>query len=812
MESILHDIRYAARILRRSPAFSLVAVLALALGIGANTAIFSVVHAVVLKPLPYNDPEQLVQIWGRFTGIGIPDDHNAISAPEFMDLQRNGSFSHVAAINDRSFNINFGATPERVLSAVVTPSFFPLLRVQAQVGRVFRPEEGQPGNEKVVLLTEGLWRRRFNADPSVPGRKLIMNGDSYLIAGVLPRGFQYEQESEIYTPMAFSPDDLGPNNRGSHGLEVIARIKPGLNIQQARADMAAVSDRIIRDNPTYPYRQYNFTVLLVPLLEQQVGDIKTALWVLMGAVGLVLLIACANVANLLLVRASAREREIAVRQALGVSQWRLTRQLLTESLLLAFAGSAAGLGLAWWALRLLIAATTTNFPRVAETRLDLPVLVFTVLVTVATGVLFGMAPVIHSARRSSHETLKEGARGSSSGGARGMRGALVVAELALSLMLLAGAGLLIRSFLRLGEIDPGFRPEGVLTMRLSLPPERYTTPQQGHAFYRELLERVRQLPGVDSAGATTGLPLGRTGWSGTATIDTQAVSPRDASPEVDQRPITPGYFEALGTKLVRGRYFNQRDTEASQPVAIVDETLANTYWPQLDPIGRRLKTGGYNSSGPWRTVVGVVRHIRYRTLESPSRVEFYWPYEQTPYPVGSLSLAIHTAADPLTLSRAAQLAVIGLDPNQPVYRVRTMHELMAESLARRRLSMFLLAIFAGVALVLAAVGIYGVMSYTVAQRAHEVGIRMALGARTFDVVRLVLGQSLWLIGAGVLIGVAGSFALTRYLSTMLFQVKANDPFTFVVVAVVLGGVAMLASLIPTWRAASIDPVNALRQE
>lgn len=576
--------------------------------------------------------------------------------------------------------------------------------------------------------------------------------------------------------------------------------------------MAAVSQRMIRENPGYPYRDYNFTVLLVPLLEQQVGDIKTALWVLMGAVGLVLLIACANVANLLLVRASAREREIAVRQALGVGRGRLARQLLTESVLLAFAGAAAGLALAWGALRLLITATATSFPRVAGTRMDLPVLLFTVLVTLATGILFGLAPVFHSTRPSAHEVLKEGAHGSSSGSSHWLRGALVIAELALSLTLLAGAGLLVRSFLRLGEVDAGFRPDGVLTMRLSLPPERYSRPQQEHAFYRDLLERLRQLPGVDAAGAVTGLPLSGTGWSGTAFIDTQAVSPQDATPEVDQRPITPGYFEALGTPLLRGRYFDQRDTETSAPVAIVDETLAKTYWPGQDAIGRRIKTGGRDSSSPWRTVVGVVRHIRYRTLESPSRVEFYWPYSQTPFPVGTMSLAIHTGADPRTLTHAVERLVIGLDPNQPVYRVRTMHELMSESLARRRLSMFLLGIFAAVALALAAVGIYGVMSYSVAQRAREMGIRMALGARSMDVMRLVLGQSLWLITAGLLAGIAGSLLLTRYLSSLLFHVPATDPLTYAIVASVLAAVALLASFIPTWRAATIDPVHALRQE
>jgi putative ABC transport system permease protein len=812
MESILQDIRYALRILRRSHGFTIVAVLALALGIGATTAIFSVVDAVILKPLPYRDPGQLVQLWMRFTNIGIPNDQNWVSAPEFMDLQQNNSFSQIAAIDDQSYNINISGAPERIEAAVVSASFFPLLGVQAQLGRVFLPEEGRAGHQQVVLLSDGLWRRRFGADRGVLGRKLVMNGQSREIVGVLPPGFQMPRDAEVWTPLVFAAADLAPDNRGSHGLRAIARIKPGLTFAQARADMAAVSSRIIEQNPTYPYKDYNFAVILVPLLEQQIGDIKMALWVMMGAVSLVLLIACGNVANLLLARASARQREIAVRQALGVGRWRLTRQLLTESVLLALAGGAAGLALAFGALRLLVAATATSFPRVAETHLDPGVLMFTLLVSLATGILFGLAPAFQAARHDTHDTLKEGGRGIVGGASQGLRSALVVGELALSLALLAGSGLLIRSFLRLQQVDAGFRADGVLTMRVSLPEQKYAKPEQTRAFYRELLDRVRQLPGVDAAGAANGLPLGGTGWSGTTTIDTQAVPEKDRSPETDQRPVTAGYFEAMGIPLVRGRYFDRRDIETAAPVAIVDETLARTYWPGEDAIGKRITQGDRESSAPWRVVVGVVRHVRYRTLESPSRVEFYWPYPQTDFALGSMSLAIHTGADPRMLANAVQKQVSALDPDQPVYRIRTMQELMAESVARRRLSMFLLAIFAGVALLLAAVGIYGVMSYTVAQRAHEMGIRMALGARGKNILWLVLGQSLWLTGAGLLIGLAGSLLLTRLLATLLFDVKASDPFTYLFVALFLAAVAQVASFLPAWRATTIDPVTALRQE
>ena len=812
MESFLQDCRYALRMLVRSPGFTLIAVLALALGIGANSAIFSIVNAVILKPLPYEKPEQLVQLWMRFTNIGIPNDQNWVSAPEFVDLQQNQSLSHLAAISSDSFNINISGTPERIDAAVVSASFFPLLGVQAQLGRVFLPEEGQPGRQHVVLLSDGLWRRRFGADPAIPGRKVVMNGQSYLIVGVLPRDFQLPLEAEVWTPLVFSADDLSPNSRGNHGYQVIARIKPGLSLEQARADMDVVSQRIIDQHPGYPYRQFNFRVLTIPLLEQQIGDIKTALWVLMSAVGLVLLIACANVANLLLVRASSREREIAVRQALGVSRWRLIRQLLTESAILGLMAGAIGLFLGYWALRLLTTLAATSFPRVVEAHMDLRVLAFTLLVSLATGILFGLAPAF-SSRHVTHDALKEGGRGGTAGaGSQRLRGALVVAEVALSLTLLVGAGLLIRSFLRLQEVDTGFRPEGVLTMRISLPEEKYAKIEQAQAFYRELLDRIRRLPGVDAAGGATGLPLSGIGGSGTTTVDSQAVQPRDTTPEADQRPVFPGYFEAMGIPLVSGRYFEQRDNEKGAPVAIIDETMARTYWPKEDAIGKRIKQGGRQSPRPWRTIVGVVRHVRYRTLESPSRVEFYWPYDQTSFVVGSMSLAIHTSSDPRSLAGVVQRQVQALDPDQPVYHIRTMGELMSESMARRRLSMFLLAIFAAVALALAAVGIYGIMSYSVAQRAHEVGIRMALGARSSDVVRMVLGQSLGLTLAGIFVGLLGSLVLTNFLSSLLFNVKATDATTFLLVAVILAVVALVASLVPAYRATTVDPVNALRQE
>ncbi|HEY3130445.1 MAG TPA: ABC transporter permease [Acidobacteriota bacterium] len=824
IEALLQDVRFGIRVLLRNPAFTIVAVVALALGIGANSAIFSVVNAVLLRPLPYPDGGQLVKVWMQFTGIGIPNDQNWVSAPEIVDLRNlNSSFSHLAAIDGASFNITSDGIPERVEGAQVSASFFSLLGVQAQMGRIFSEGEDQAGHDRVVIVSDGLWKRRFGGDRDLLGRNLALNGQSYTVIGILPADFQFPGDAEMWTPLVFGRADLDPGNRGSHGLEVLARIKPNLSFEQARADMMVVSRRIIEQNPTYPYRDFHFEVRLVPLIDELVGDLRTSLWILMGAVGFVLLIACGNVANLQLARASAREREIAIRGALGAGRSRLIRQLLTESILLSMFGGATGLFLAHWSLRVLINISRSSYPRIAGAQMNGAVLGFTVVVSLITGVLFGVVPALHSSKFEPHESLKEGGRSAGVGpGSQRLRRTLITAEIALSLVLLVGAGLLLKSFANLQRVDAGFDPKGVLTMRISLPQPKYSKSEQISNFFRQLMDRVLKLPGVNSTGAVSALPLTGQGSSGTTTVDSRTITGPNASPEADWRPVTPGYFQAMGIALVRGRFFDEHDTELSEPVAIIDESMARAYWPDDDPIGRRLKRGGRQSTNPWMKIVGVVRHVRYRTLEARSRVQLYWPQTQNPWP--AMSLAIRTSAspagdtrnrgvvDPASLAAAIRQEVAALDKDQPVYRIRTMEQILSDSIARRRLLMVLLGIFAGTALLLAAVGIYGVMSYAVTQRSHEIGIRMALGAQRRQVLWLVLGQSLGLIGAGMLAGMLGSLLLSRIITTLLFNVPEKDPSTFAAVALMLTAVALLASYIPARRATLLDPMRVLREE
>ena len=658
MGTLLQDLKYGLRMHGRNPGFTAVAVLTLALGIGANTAIFSLVNGVLLKPLPYPQPGQLMTVWGRFTGIGLPGDRNWISAPEFRDIKElSHSFSGLAAMSGVNFNIEGGAAPEHVEGAIVSPGFFSILGIQPARGRAFTSEESQPGRDQKLVLSYGLWQRRFGGDAAVVGRPMDVNGRSMTIVGVMPKGFNYPPPAEMWQPLAFSKDDLAPDRRGSHGLRLLARIKPSLTLAQARDDMQRVTRTMVEQNPDYPYARFNFKVLLVPLLTQTVGDVQTALWVLCGAVGFVLLIACVNIAGLLLGRSSVRAREMAVRISLGASRRRIIRQLLVESILLSSVGGLAGLLIAPFALHGIIQMAGVTLPRMADVKVDGWVLLFALAVSLLTGLLFGLAPAFHSASGSPYQDLKEGGRTGSESGASGrLRRVLVTCEIALSLALLVGAGLLLRSFVKVLGVDPGFHSDQVLTLRVSLPGKRYSKPEQIQTFFHDALLRIRRLPGVEAAGGTAVLPLQNVGGSGTTTIDTQEVPPDKAAPEADWRPVTPGYFKAIEMTLVRGRFFTDADTEHSAPVAIVDASLVRTFFRDENPIGKRLHLGGHGSKHPWMTIVGVVSHVRYTPIGAPSRVQVYWPEAQRPY--HSLSLAIRTSVSPLSLVPADRKSVV----------------------------------------------------------------------------------------------------------------------------------------------------------
>ena len=810
MGVLMQDLRFAVRQMAKKPGFTAVVVLTMALGIGANAAIFSVLDAVLLRPLPYSNPAGLIKVWTRFTGIGAPNDQNWVSAPEFRDLQQlNRSFSDLAAIGSGSINLGVKGSPQRVVGASVSPGLFSMLGAQPLLGRTFLAEEAQPGRDHEVVLSYGLWRRVFGGNRNVIGSTIDIDGVPTVVVGVMPEGFAYPDEAEIWGPLAFSPDDLSENSRGSHGLEVLGRMRPGLTLAQVQSDMDRVGKTMIEQHGSYPYQQYGFGIILHPLLEETVGDVKPSLIVLMAAVGLVLLIACANIANLLLVRSTERQQEMETRMALGASGSRLVRQLLTESVVLALAGGLVGVAITPWILRGLVSIAAKSLPRALHTGIDARALLLTAAISLATGILFGLAPALQAGRKRQFDGLK-GGRSTEGKRPKRLRSALVICETAFSLLLIAGAGLLLRSFAEILKVDPGFRPDGVLTMRVALPDAVYSKPEQVRGFYTELLDRVQRLPGVEAAGAVSALPLSGQGSSGTTTIDSQSVRLEDTTPEADLRVVTPDYFKAMGISLVRGRFFDARDSDTAAPVAMVDESLAQTYWPNQDPIGKRLHMGDRQSKAPWATIIGLVRHVRNRTLEARSRVEVYWPESQRPF--GAMTLAVRTTGNPMNLVPTIQREVSAIDPDLPVYRVNTMTEVMGDSLERRRLALILLAVFAGLALLLASVGIYGVTSYGVAQRHVEIGLRMALGADRGQVLGMLLRSGLATIAIGLGLGLAMALFLTRLMSGLLFSVRASDPLALGGAAVLLMAAALLAIFVPARRATKVNPMVALRYE
>jgi putative ABC transport system permease protein len=814
MTTLLHDLRYALRTLVQRPGFTVVAVLTLALGVGANTAIFSLVSAVLVRPLPYRDAERLVVVWEDATAAGIPRDD--VANANYADWKaQNRVFEDVAAFDQRVFDLAGAGEPEKVYAFAVTHNFFGVLGVEPALGRGLLPDDDRAGANRVTVISHELWRNRFGGDPGIVGRDIQLSGEKYTVVGVMPAGFQFEYpDFALWVPIAFTPEQLA--DRGSHSLEVIARMKRGVTFEQARADMSAVMGRIAAEHPD---ESAGVGAVVVPLREQLAGESRRPLLILLAAVALVLLIACANVAGVLLSRAAARRREIAVRAALGASRWRIVRQLLTESVLLGLAGGVAGALLALWAFGFLQQLVPYALRGVAEPRLDLTVLTFTTLVSLLAGVAFGLAPALQASKTDLGEALKQAGGRGGVGAGRRLRGAFVVAQVALALVLLVGAGLLVQTLYRLRGQYSSLRPESLLTARTLLDGKRYGEPARRADFYEGVLRRVRSLPGVVAAGYTTAVPLMRKGGSNGLSIEGKENGP-NAAWNALHRQVSPDYFRALGVALREGRDFTEADDENALPVAVVNEAMARAFWPGESPLAKRFKVGSPDSKEPWLTVVGVVSDVRQMAADAPVKPEMYVPYRQAmpfwkgpPYSFFTpRDLVIRTSVDPSSVVPSVRRAVHETDAYQPVEGVRTMDEVLGRETAERRVGVTLLAAFAALALLLSALGIYGVLAFFVVQHTPEIGVRMALGARPRDVLRLVVFKGMRLALAGVALGLAGAFALTRFIQSQLFGVSAADPLTYAGIAVLLALVALAACLIPARRATKVDPLVALRYE
>jgi putative ABC transport system permease protein len=808
LEMLWQDFRFGLRMLAKNAGFTAVAVIALALGIGANSAIFSVVNTVLLRPLPYPDPNRIMTVWEDGSSHGFPI--NVTSVANYIDWRdQNKVFEGMAIVGRISFNLTGAGQPERIDGRRVSANVFPLLGVDPELGRVFLPEEDGPSANRVVILSHGLWQRRFAGRSDIIGQRLLLNGESYEVVGVMPAYFQFpSRANQLWVPIAFTPQQAA--NRGNNSYEVIARLKPGVTREQAESEMDTITARLQQQYPDVVKTQ---GTVVIPLHEQLVGDIKPALLILLGAVGFVLLIACANVANLLLARAAARQKEIAVRLALGAGRGRLIRQLLTESILLSAIGGVAGLLVALFGVSLLKAFIPREITQLTAVGVDANVLAFTFGISMLTGLIFGLAPALQASRFNLNETLKEGGRDSSVG-RRGnyLRNLLVVAEVAISVVLLIGAGLLINSFLRLRNVDPGFNPDNLLTMRIALPQLKYPDHARRKTFYSELLSRVEALPGVRSAAVTNWIPLTMQGDTFGISIEGRPDPGAQEMPDVVTRVVSPGYFNTMGIESLRGRLFDEgQDRTDSRLVAVISDTMARRLWPNEDPLGRRIKPGRSDSDEEWITVVGVAEDVRQFELTAEPKLQMYLSYSQPGFFVPG-HLVVRTEVEPASLADPVREAVWSIDKDQPVSDIRSMKEIFSESIARQRFSMLLLGIFAGVAMLLGAVGIYGVVSYSVAQRAHEIGVRMALGARRSNVLKMVVGHGLKLVLIGVAIGLVAASILTRLMESLLFNISATDPATFVAIPVVLVVAAVLASYIPARRATRIDPLRALRYE
>jgi putative ABC transport system permease protein len=812
MENLLQDLRYGVRMLLKQPAFTAVAVIALALGIGANTAIFSVVNAILIRPLNYPDSERFVQINHHYPKLDLKASVSGSGYTHYRE--RCEAFEEVGAGTNWPANLTEAGEPERLAGMAVTHTFLPLLGVQPARGRVFSPDDDQPGRNRVVVLSDAFWKRRFAADENLIGNTIRLNGENYEVIGIMPPSFRFGSEMgppvEVYSPIGLTPQQLDPARWRNEFLFVLAKLKPGVTLVQAQTEMdtiaAGVREQYFGGGDANDPSSWG--LLLRSFRETVVGEIKPALLVLLAAVALVLLIACANVANLLLARATLRHKEIAIRSALGAGRGRVVRQLLTESVLLALVGATVGVVIASWGIDALVSLNEERIPRASEIGIDFRVLSFTAGIAILTGVMFGLFPALQAARGDLHSTLKEGGRSGSA--RRSVRGLFVVAEVALALVLLIGAGLLLKSFQKVQSLDPGFKPDHLLTMQVALPNTRYKEPQQVDAFFQQALEKIRTLSGVESTGISTAVPLGGSGSSGSYQIENRPTPPGEMSPWGNRWFAGASYFQTVGIPLKKGRFFDERDVRDAPLVAIIDETMERKFWPDGDAVGKRISFQ-FNQGNPiWREIVGVVGHVKQRTLDGESPVQYYIPHRQIP--VNGVYLVTRTTGDPNTMAAAVRGAIQQIDPELPVFRVTTMERMVEDSMAQRRFAMTLFGIFAAVALVLASVGLYGVMSYSVSQRTNEIGIRMALGARVPDVLAMVVRQGMKLSLAGVAIGLVGAFALTRLMTTLLFNISPTDPLTFAAVAVLLVGVALAACYVPARRATKVDPMVALRYE
>ena len=809
MEALWHDLRYGARMLTKSPGFTAVAVIALALGIGANTAIFSVVNAALLRALPYRDADKLVIVWEK----SRRNDQNVVNPANFMDWsEQNNVFSDMAGTFDRSAVLVGDGEPEEIPAQLATPNLFFLLGVEALLGRTFSDDDGKPDQPRVVVLSYGLWQRRFGGDPKIIGRTLNVNRAEAIVIGVMPAGFKWHihkgsmttKTAELWSPWIITKD---MRVRQGRFMTAVARIKPDVTFEQAKAEMNVIGARL---EEQYNDFNANWGVNVVPLRTQFTGEFRAALLVLLGAVGFVLLIACANVANLLLSRAAARQKEIAVRTALGASRARIVRQLLTESVLLAAIGGVAGLLLALWGTDLLVSLSPRELADLQQVKISLPVLAFTLVVSLLTGITFGMAPAFEAIHVKLQESLKEGSK-NIGGGSRShrLRGAFVITEIALALVLLVGAGLLVRSFSRLQSVDPGFNARSVLTMRISLPTRRYDTDRKRIDFFRQAVEQIKALPGVEAAGATNYLPFAGPHSGTLVEIEGRPKLPPGQELGTGACVTDADYFGAMQIPLKRGRLFTEQEATEMKHVVVINEAFARKNFPGEDPLGKRVTIYMKDDNVPTE-IIGIVGDHKHMGLDSEIEPMSYWPHPEQAFPF--MTFVIRTQGDPASIAPAARNVIQTLDGEQPLADVRTMESLLADSVARARFNTLLLSVFAVVALILAAVGIYGVMSYAVTQRMHEIGIRMALGAQTYNVLALVVNQGMMLTVVGVGVGLAASFALTRIIASLLYGVSATDTLTFTLIPLVLASVALLACYIPARRATKVDPMIALRYE